>query len=315
MRWTAAVVMLSLLAGCAQTPESPGTCPEGGPTGGDCGFLPQAGQLLGVVVDDAIIPIPDATASLPSLGLTASTDASGRFQFDELEPGTYAITVTAPLYDTVQVTGIVPAQGGAETLRVQLTRVIQATPFIETAVFDGFLACSSNVGGVIAEECGEGAGVPGVGRIGGQANNKPFVTFYAEGPLPQTIQGEIVWDATLTVGNGVQTGGFTAIMATHFVCDPICGYEHSLDDKVGHSPLVMRTDDGDQGGGYFTAPDVALANAGITPETPITVFVWTSDDDLAAVTVEQPFTVYRTVSYVLPLPQEWSFARGDPAPF
>ena len=141
-------------------------------------------------------------------------------------------------------------------------------------------------------------------RVGGAPDNLPEARFFTDGGLIRTIQAEVVWDPTLTLGNGIQEGGFTAILATDFVCDPVCRYEHKLDAKVGHSPMIMRTDDGPEGGStsYFTEADVPLAEANLTAETPVSVFVWTSDEDLAAVTFDQPFTAYVTASYVLPLP-------------
>lgn len=202
-----------------------------------------------------------------------------------------------------------------------MQRLIFQEPYTNQQQVESFLFCSSNVAGLIAEECGEGVGVPcdvpviGCERLGGVGDNKPEATFFVDGPHVATIQAEVVWESTFTVGNGVQEGGFTTIMATHHVCDSVCRYEDSLDDKLGHFPLIMRTDDGDQGGGYFTAPDVQLEDANITAQTPISVFIWTSDEDLAAVTFEQPFTVYVTAAYILPLPEGWSFVAGDDVPF
>ncbi len=308
------LLVAAMLSGCADAPElEGGHCETAANPDPSCFGPSSEPQLRGVVVDEAIVPLSGATVVLDDQ--TTTTGDDGLFVFTGLAPGFYTVTASHEFYDTVTVQGEALGDGLAQVVRIQLTRTIFDEPYIETEVFDGFLACSSNVGGVIAEECGEGVGVPGYGRIGTHPNNQPQVEFFAAGPSPQTIQGEIIWTPTLRLQDGLQSGDFTTIMATHHVCDPICGYEAKLDDKVGGSPMVMRTDDGDQGGAYFTQPDVAMADAGITDETPIAIFVWQSDQDLAGVQLEQPFTVYRTVSFVLPLPEGWSLAEGDEPPF
>lgn len=307
--WLAALLAL---AGCSEA-----TDPAEPPGGGD-EFA--GADLRGVVVDQSIAPIEGATVTLVATGAETTTNEAGAFAFDGLEAGTYFLRAGHPFYSEAQVSAEVNP-GASQVVKIQLTRVEFREPYTSQQEVKGFLFCSSNVAGVIAEECGEGVGVPcespvfGCQRVGGTPENRPDATFFVDGPHVATIQAEVVWDSTFTIGSGVQEGGFTAIMATQFVCDPVCGYEDSLDDKVGHSPLIMRTDDGNQGGSYFTAPDVALANATITAETPISVFVWTSDDDLAAITFDQPFTVYVTASYILPLPDDWALVNGDDVPF
>lgn len=302
------------LAGCAGT-QGTDDCPE-------CDEPDAVADtgITGVVVDQAVVPVPDASVTLVPGNITTTTDGDGAFSFLDLSPGSYFVQVSKELFDPVQSQATVAA-GDVAKLRIQLPRAVFAEPYTTQMQLAGYLFCSSNTGGLIAEECGEGVGVPcgvpvlGCERIGGSPENIPEVRFFTDGGLIRTIQAEVVWDPTLTVGNGIQEGGFTTILATHFVCDPVCRYEDSLDDKVGHSPIIMRTDDGDQGGKYFTAPDVALADANITDETPVSVFVWTSDEDLAAVTFDQTFEVLVTLSYVLPLPEGFAVVDGDVPPF
>jgi hypothetical protein len=62
----------------------------------------------------------------------------------------------------------------------------------------------------------------------------------------------------------------------------------------------------------------------ITVDTAITVFTWanpdtvdpvTGDVPLATVIQNQPYQVFVTKSYVLPMPEGWSFVNNDPDPF
>ncbi len=105
-----------------------------------------------------------------------------------------------------------------------------------------------------------------------------------------------------------------ALMATEFVCDPVCRYDDNIDNKAGASPLILRDGDGEQGTRYFTEPDRNLTDLDVTPETRFSVFVWASDEQ-TGVLFQQPFEAFITASYHLPLPKEWSFAAGDEKPF
>lgn len=313
----ALLVTCILIAGCSDAPKEE--------TAAFDDVVPE-GAIRGVVVDQAIVPIEGATVTVVGKELTATTDANGAFAFPDVAPGTYFLEASHPFYDTQQ-TSVEVTEGTAPITKLQLSRLVFESPYTSQVHLRGYLSCSSNAGGIIAEECGEGAGVPcsapvigdvpviGCQRLGGAPDNVPEATFFTDGGPVKTIQAEVVWEPTLVVGNGIQEGGFTTIMATHFVCDPVCRYEDSLDDKVGHSPLIMRTNDGDQGGSYFTAPDVQIEDANITAETPVSVFIWTSDEDLAAVTFDQPFEVFVTVAYVLPLPEDYVFIEDGAPPF
>ena len=66
----------------------------------------------GWIVDDATPPNPvvGAQVTLHELGLTAMTDALGRFTFANLFPGPYRLQVTAPGYQDTEQEVEVPAR-------------------------------------------------------------------------------------------------------------------------------------------------------------------------------------------------------------
>ncbi len=318
---TVFIALALLLAGCA-TPSP--TLEDDDPA---LEATETTGCIRGLVVDETVTPIDSASVQVID-GPATETDANGEFSLCDLAPGVLFLSVTHPFYDEVQGTATVEAgEARPPALKFQLTRQVFAEPYTQQHHIYGYLTCSSNVGGVIAEECGEGAGVPcsvlgqpvpvlGCQRVGGFPDNEPEARFYTDGGPIKTIQAEVVWEPSFTLTEDVQSGGFTVIMATNHICDPVCRYDDSLDDKVGESPLIMRTEDGDQGSPrYFTAPDKTLEEANITADDWVSVFIWQTDQDMAGVTFDQEFEVLVTVAYVLPLPEDFTVVDGDLPPF
>src|SRR6267378_1568147 len=76
------------------------------------GVLAQTGttSVRGTVTDPHGASVPDATVSLTSseigLTLTARTDKDGAYQFLEVRPATYTMTVVAPGFATTKQTGL-----------------------------------------------------------------------------------------------------------------------------------------------------------------------------------------------------------------
>jgi hypothetical protein len=75
------------------------------------------------VTDDATPanPIVGAAVTLREMGLTARTDAEGRFAFANLSPGTYTLRATAPGYQPASKPVDVPA-GDVDAYRLKLTQ-------------------------------------------------------------------------------------------------------------------------------------------------------------------------------------------------
>lgn len=125
-----------LLAGCS-TPD-PTTQPQAGPavlfTEGDTAN--GTGGLVGVVVDEAIRPIPGANVSIGNIGHRLAAE-DGSFSFVGLAAGSYAFAVEA--------TGFLPekgqvdiAAGAVAQLRVLMQAEAVLEPYNLTLKFDGF---------------------------------------------------------------------------------------------------------------------------------------------------------------------------------
>ncbi len=112
-----ATVVAGLICGAVAAPARAQSTPAATPAA----VAPRAtGNLTGVITDAAQIPVPGVTIRVSgSVTRTASTDAAGSFELDELPPGVYQLNVTkggfTPAQDTVTI-----AAGGITNSKVQL---------------------------------------------------------------------------------------------------------------------------------------------------------------------------------------------------
>lgn len=292
------------LAGCA---EDPGSATDDQPP---VAVTDTTGGIRGVVVDSGIVPIADATVRLLSEDASTVTDEDGSFTFGELQPGTYFVQASHPFYDTQQSSvDVVAGEENPPVVKIQLNRLINAEPYMETQQFEGYIACSANIVIALSEECGEGVGVPedvpvvGGQRVGGNPANNAQIDFFVDNDLVRSLIAEAVWEPSITVGGGgAQSGGFNMGIYIDWSCLPVCNAAGgTVDRKDGVSPLYLRNDE-------------ALAGLDVDETTAFSTFTWAASDE-TGVLLEQPFEVFITSSYALPLPEEWSFVAGDDNPF
>lgn len=301
-----ALALAFLLAGCSGRPAGPGDgIPE--PTAA------APGGISGVVVDEALRPIERATLELVGANRTTESDAGGAFAFTDVEPGTHFLRASHPLFDSAQHTVEVSADGSpGATVKVQLNRVIFASPYAQIQKFDGFLVCSIGFFVYASEECGEGVGVPcevpvlGCSRVGGQGNNHAQWDFYVDGPFIATLVIEMTWESTSPT-----LTEFELNVANDWTCDPFCNGEQ-LNVTRGPSPLYATVDFPRE------LEDKDGTPIELTEDTRFSTFVWPNwghgNPGQADVAVNQPFTQFATAFYYLPAPDGWSFLDGDDVP-
>lgn len=139
-RAVVASVFLALLAGCAAkepaAPEAaaPVLAPEGAQT--------LAAGLLGVVVDAAVRPVPNATVLLEGKDVARTTSSDGSFSFLDLAPGAYIVSVQADPYLAQQV-GVELASGAISQVRVVLALDESKLPYNVTFKAEGFADAST----------------------------------------------------------------------------------------------------------------------------------------------------------------------------
>ncbi|HJQ93445.1 MAG TPA: carboxypeptidase-like regulatory domain-containing protein [Candidatus Thermoplasmatota archaeon] len=308
----AAVLVLLPLAGCAGDPGGDGVADDGSDFD-DLGLDATAttGVLLGVVVDETIRPIPEASVALRGAARgdrTATTDEDGRFAFGDLEPGTYFLEVSALQFAPAQSSAeVVAGVDEPPVLRIQLERLFDQEPFVEQLKFDGFLACAYAIG--VSSTCVNDytrilTVCPGgclrdynLSETGG--NVREYVT--PVGPGWQDLVFEMVWEPTAS-GTSEQLG----IVVSYY---GRIGASHTFDSDSQPSPLRLEIKvDPDASTPPGEVPDKIPA-AGI-PD----LFVFFSAGS-GSVAVNQPFQAFQTSFYYGVPPDGWSFVNGDPLPF
>lgn len=193
MRRLAVLLALSFLAGCTGSP-GPG---DGLPPADfdDLGLQATAstGVIRGIVVDDAIRPIADASILLTPGDKSTATTPAGTFGFDALEPGTYFLRIERAGYNATQ-TSTEAVAGVAEPpiLKVLLTRNPSTVPYIETLQFNGFLSLGvaigiTSVGTTIDPTLSETLDDHSIWNVG-----------FSE--VPTWAQGELVWTHNQAAG-------------------------------------------------------------------------------------------------------------------
>lgn len=188
-----ALVALLVLAGCADAPDTPD---DEGP---ELEVTSTTGGIRGVVIDQAITPVVDAVVGLVGTESTTTTDVDGLFTFTGLEPGTYFLDVSKPLYESVQTSVEVEANVAEPPLvKVALARIPGLNPYVEAVQFDGFYECAFALV-FITDSCDFGprtvhdAGAEPVPRSVQNNVNTHYATF-SDGI--QTVVQETWWDSS-----------------------------------------------------------------------------------------------------------------------
>ncbi|MEA3166564.1 MAG: Carboxypeptidase regulatory-like domain, partial [Thermoplasmata archaeon] len=107
---------------------------------------PTTGGIRGIVVDQAIVPVNGAKITL-SGGKNTTSDEEGLFRFTGLEPGDYFVSVAKPGYTAVQQSAsVVAGVADPPIVKVLLTRLTTAQPYLDHFKLDGFYECAFSYG-------------------------------------------------------------------------------------------------------------------------------------------------------------------------
>ena len=103
------------------------------------------GVIRGVVVDEAIRPLSNATitASGPGEERSAASDENGFFGFQGLEPGTWFVKATKIAHtDAQQSVEVVAGVGDPPVAKLQLQFLPSEAPFAVVLKYEGFVECA-----------------------------------------------------------------------------------------------------------------------------------------------------------------------------
>ncbi len=299
------LMVFTVLAGCAEAEEAPVDDVEDIKVEVD----ETTGAIRGVVVDETISPVAEATVTAQGGGVTldAVTDADGIFVFNKIEPGPYVIKVDHPLFTDAQSSAVVEA--GIENpplVRIQIERLYDVDPFISQFKFKGYFQCAYNalvsstcvndytrICGNVHPDCCPGGCAP---ELASAVDNREYVM--AIDPNWQTINIEMVWEPSMA--------GTSSTMGLTTSYKERVGASHNWGSFSGESPMIARLDCSALCGDDFPSqfPAEGLED--------FFVFMAAGSGNVA---IGQNFEIIQTTSYIAPLPAEWSFVKGDAPPF
>lgn len=310
-----ATLLVVGLAGCSEESE------EGGEEPTDDAFADfdyevddDHGVILGVVVDHAIMPVPDALVRVVGQdGLTATTDGEGRFVIEKVPAGSHILNASKLNFKPIQVSVAVEAAvDDPDIVKIRMESRFSQQPFMQDETFRGFITCGYDVN-VASSLCLNDYTrfIPIIGDDGGIAPQLQETGLddrdhdYAIGDGWQTHIVEMHW-----VPSSQSTSERMSAIVSHFPRPAT----HWYGQAGGEVPVLLRIEQGvqheDTGG---SEPSM------IPPEgrddMHFFAAVDTNPGEPIAVAVQQSFEVFFSTFYYGKPPEGWSLVAGDGNPF
>lgn len=193
-------LLAALLAGCTSPePKATGDDPFAS-LGSEVTVDAKTGAIAGVVVDEAIRPVGNASVVLVAPPRNTTTDAEGRFAFEGLEPGVYFMQVEARRFEGAQVSVDVVA-GEPSTVRILLVALTTAEPYLVTVQFRGRIENYAGFANFVAEVLAPGTiactcafDVPVDGNLSMFILEAFGQVALANPGTPATVPGDAYWE-------------------------------------------------------------------------------------------------------------------------
>jgi hypothetical protein len=284
------VTIAVALAGCAQAPAA-STLASSSAAAPPPKAGASTGSLSGVVVDDEMVPVADADVGLveDAKALTKS-DATGRFVFNDLEPGTYSVAVQKIGYETgtQRVSVIV---GEVRESKITIKRVVLSTARVATYIAAGFIELGWKVPAIAGSVTTPNVTSADLADV-----------YYAMDKEAASAVSAMTWQPNVV---GTAKRMFLAHYLSKKGCVDQCDF---LGRVTGMSPLLRRTDNlldvtlkpGLEINAYFGLSSCSQPSTG-APTTGADNCT-AAPDTLVEVAIQQKMTVYTSVFYVDPAP-------------
>jgi hypothetical protein len=174
------------MAGCTQGGAPGEDLPEADFDGLQLEATASTGVVRGIVVDEAIRPIANASVLLTPGDRSAVTTAGGTFGFDALEPGTYFIKVEKAGFNATQTsTDVVAGVAEPPIVKLLLLPNPSTVPYLETLQFSGFLSLAVAIGIT-------SVGTTIYGAVA-EALDDASIWTVSFTEVPAWAQGELIW--------------------------------------------------------------------------------------------------------------------------
>lgn len=305
-------IVALLLAGCSS--GDPPAASDDAPGATDLGLeaTETTGLIRGIVVDEAIRPLANATVTLVGdVPVRQTTGSDGAFGFDGLAPGTYFLKVAKLGYfDIQQSADVVAGLANPDAVKVQLVRDVSFQAFSEAFVYEGFIECTTSAlvlcGAPNAIEPLMCAGADPLPPLCyGQLTNDRFTFTQFFSPNATMVQTELVWQTNQAASPAL----YLEVEALTPDC-PQTDLSTTLNGTSGASPIFVRV---------FSE---TLEEYEIGPDCGIYYSVFSGDATgdptgegvPVGVTVEQRFTAYTHAFYGYLPPVDWRFSVDSTVP-
>ncbi|MHB1262254.1 MAG: carboxypeptidase-like regulatory domain-containing protein [Thermoplasmatota archaeon] len=295
------LLVLVALAGCAGSNNDP--LADAGDDAPELEVTETTGGIRGIVVDQSIVPVQGSKVTL-SGGQNTTSDAEGLFRFTGLEPGDYFVSVSKPGYSAVQqAASVVAGVADPPLVKVLLTRLTTAQPYLDFYKLDGFYECGF-AAPVITDSCDFGwrTGYDAVNETG----NQPPVIPRSPTAFSNTQFIDVPADTWSIIQEAFWTDDAVASMMVSLDETPIdnaCDCSPSYMSAVMAQPTYSRLDTFDEKTGETEAPaGVTAAARGFLPF---------GDPQYA---LNFRFVVITSLFHNYPAPESWTFETKDQYP-
>lgn len=303
-----ALLVAASLAGCSDgSPSEPGDDAPG------LKVTDTTGGIRGIVVDPSIVPVAGASVQL-SGGATTTSDEAGLFNFTDLAPGDYFLSVSKLGFLSVQQSAtVVAGVSDPPVVKVLLERLTSAQPYVDFYKLDGFYECGFALP-VITDSC-DFAWRTGYDGANETTGSPPPVVPRSPTRFANTQYIEVSADTFTVIQEAFWDDESVAKMMVSLDETPIdnaCDCSDSYLNVVQASPTYGRLDMFDNQTGETEEPAGVLAAArGFLPFTDVDP---ANPQGSAATGLNFRFTVITSLFHNTPAPEGWTFVTKDQYP-
>lgn len=276
---TIATFLALILSGCvggeskADDPAGASETPVG--TVSAEGGVDQTGTIRGVVTDDELVPIKNATVAVKDTKLQVVTNDGGAFEFLQVPFANYTIFVQALGYQTGQKAARLDADRPEAELKFELVSLVIAEPYHTTNTWAGKMSCGLALVpwcGIL-DELNQDYGTPN------PTNERWLFNWTIPGGVaPSNTVFELAWTASIPG------------TATEFALLGLSGFSNTVS---GSSVLRMEID-GESWADDLKKDKNYKFQIGVYPE-------------LVDPVVDQRYDLHRSDFFVEPSPEGWSY--------
>lgn len=227
-----AVIATMVLAGCTDGTTS-STSPSPPATTAPTATVSEvAGSIEGLVINEETLPLQGTSVGLQDSSLAATTDAAGKFVFNELEPGEYKVFASKLGYASAGRSVTVVA-GEVASVQIQLQAIsLTNQSFYLTTPYEGYMQCSISAFSPLNACAG----------VTGEDKTSWIVDLDRTYPIKEAVI-ELVWTATSGVtGTEMEIEFCEDLESRNYLCaSGQTGAYYQYAD--GPSPVVLRVSD------------------------------------------------------------------------